>query len=262
MKLFTRTLTLLSALAAASMITGCPALLDDDDSTADDDDSTGDDAELDCGDGVDNDADGVTDCDDPDCAADAECAGPNYIWVAVRSRTATQADLDNNTPGPDVDAVELFNGLTSEFVVDTSITFVPGAAGAAGNVNDQPAKVAGIPDSNVGGGDCVLAEGDDGTFWSMGSGDENLGQEGWFIAQFAATDAIVEGDVITVYEVGAGGCDNVGAARDDEYEVYIGTDEVDDTDVNADSFDAAPWMSLGTTGQGGDVFEFTVPALD
>ena len=259
MSIFSRTTLALPVIASLLLASGCDFLPDDDDSAGDDDDSAGADTELDCADTLDNDADGLTDCDDPDCAADDACAGPDWIWVAVRSRTATQADIENNTPGPDIDAVELFNGVTSEFVDAASISFVQGEAAAAGNTNANAVRVSGIPDSFLDGGDCDLAEEPNGTFWSMGGGAVALGVEGFFVAMFENTTGIVSGDTITVYEVGAGGCANVGTARDDEYEVYIGTSDVDDLNLDIDSLDGAEFMSLGTTGAGGDTFTVTVP---
>ena len=259
MKLFSRATTLTLPLLAAMIWTsgvGCDGLLpDDDDSAGDDDDSAGTDTEFDS---VDNDADGLTDCDDPDCAADAECDGPTWVWVAVRSRTATQADIDSNTPGPDIDAVELFDGVNTVSLDANSVTFVQGGVGAAGNANDNAVRVAGAPDAGIG-GTCDLAEEPNGKFWSMGGGAIDLGIEGFFIGQFAATAEIVAGDRITVYEVGAAGCDNVDTVRDDDYEIYIGTSDVDDTAVNIDSFDGVNWVSLGRTGTNGNVKEVTVP---
>jgi hypothetical protein len=46
---------------------------DDPDCAADASCATG---ETACVDGRDDDGDGLTDCDDPDCAADASCTGP------------------------------------------------------------------------------------------------------------------------------------------------------------------------------------------
>ncbi|MCO4769307.1 MAG: hypothetical protein KDA24_04700 [Deltaproteobacteria bacterium] len=59
----------------------CAVTGDDDDATGDDDDSVGDDDDAtgaveSCGNGVDDDLDGLVDCDDSDCAADPACAAP------------------------------------------------------------------------------------------------------------------------------------------------------------------------------------------
>jgi hypothetical protein len=205
---------------------------------------------------VDNDDDGLIDCDDPDCATNDACTAAEYVWVVVRSRTATQADIDTNTPGPDIDAIELFDGAESFFIDINEINNVQGAAGAAGNNNADPLSIAGIPDGGIG-GDCDLAEDPNGKFWSMGSGLLSLGAEGFVVAKFEGVASFGAGAVITVYEVGARGCDNVGTARDDEYEIYVGTsDAVIDT---VDDFNTAAYLSLGLTGAGGDTHTVTVP---
>jgi hypothetical protein len=199
---------------------------------------------------------GTFDCDDPDCATNDACTAAEYVWVAVRSRTATQADIDTNTPGPDIDAIELFDGAESFFIDINEIYNVQGAAGTAGNNNAEPLSIAGIPDGGIG-GDCDLAEDPNGKFWSMGSGELSLGAEGFVVAKFEGVASFGAGAEITVYEIGAGGCDNVGTARDDEYEIYIGTSAaVIDT---VDEFDTAAYMSLGLTGAGGDTHTVTVP---
>jgi hypothetical protein len=261
MKIFTRAITLLLPLSAVLILSlgaDCVGGPTDDDDSSDDDDSAGDDTETDCDDGIDNDVDGVTDCDDPDCAADAACTGDTFAYVAVVSRTATQADIDINTPGPDIDAVELFNGLTSEYVDANSILAVPGEFGAAGNANDNVVRVSGSPDAGLG-GDCDLAEEPNGKFWSMGGGDAALGVTGFFVAKFDNTVEIVSGDEITVYELGPTDCDNVATARDDDYEIFVGTSDVDENDLDIDSFAGPEWTSLGTTGAGGNIRTVTVP---
>jgi len=58
---------------------------DDDSGSDDDDDGDDDDAttppppESECQDGLDNDSDGLTDCEDPDCAAVVECTWPTAL---------------------------------------------------------------------------------------------------------------------------------------------------------------------------------------
>jgi hypothetical protein len=79
-------------LLSGALIAGCPERNigggDDDDATddddaMDDDDATDDDddvqVETECDDGADNDADGLFDCGDPDCAAEEHCSWPTAI---------------------------------------------------------------------------------------------------------------------------------------------------------------------------------------
>jgi hypothetical protein len=129
---------------------------------------------------------------------------------------------------PEIDSVDddrAFDGadrvdqrLENRFVDLGSVLFVPGAF-SEGNANDNVARVAGAPDAFLDGGDCDLSEEPNGRFWSMGGGNTSLGVEGFFVGRFADTNAIVRGDIITVYEVGARDCSNIATARDDEYEI-------------------------------------------
>ena len=187
--------------------------------------------------------DGATDTYDLEFTCDV----PVYTWVAVRSRTLEPGDIDNNTPGPDIDAVLLANG-DGDFWAD-EVFFVQGAAGAAGNVNDDAEDVLGESDMWDPEPTCVLDDVASGNsrFWSMGGGDATLGEEGWLVVGFGPGVEITDGSAITVYELSADSCDNVATARDDEYEVYVGLSSVDpDLTLLAD-FDGDDWMSLGET---------------
>jgi hypothetical protein len=181
-----------------------------------------------------------------------------YTWVAVRSRTATMADVDTNTPGPDIDAVELQTVDSFHYAQD--LLFVQGDAGAAGNANDDATAAAGPSDAFEDDGSCVLDEAVPGpaAFWSMGAGDPALGIEGWMIATFGDGVSISAGDAITVYEVGADDCNNVGTLRDDEYEVYIGLSTVDPSAMGVSDLEGEGFMSLGTTGTDGGIHSFDV----
>ena len=92
-----RSLLLLLLIGSFTFVLGCPRpgggggddddAGDDDDSAGDDDDASGDDddattpppPETECQDGVDNDNDGLTDCEDDDCALVLECTWPTQI---------------------------------------------------------------------------------------------------------------------------------------------------------------------------------------
>jgi hypothetical protein len=54
--------------------------------------------ETDCTDGVDDDGDGLLDCDDPDCMADSSCAAYSYEVDCVEG-SSNEADLDDDGDG-------------------------------------------------------------------------------------------------------------------------------------------------------------------
>jgi hypothetical protein len=194
-----------------------------------------------------------------DCAPVAD----EYLWVAIRSRTTNPDDIDNNTPGPDVDAILLTDGAGGEHWANDWY-YVQGPSGDGGNVNDDPDDALGPSDAWTGGtpgeGDCELGDdaSGDSAFWSMGGGDPALGDEGWMIVALDGVDALAAGDVITVFEVGSVDCDNVDTPRDDVYEVYIGLASVDPGGVTVSAFDGAGWISLGESGEEGGIAEFDV----
>ena len=204
---------------------------------------------------------GATDTFDIDLNCDLEV----YNFVAIRSLTATVMDLDNtNTPGPDLDAIELTDGLDSYWIEGLEATQGDGGTVADGNVNMDWETAYGASDMYEADGiTCVLSDDDSGDarFWSMGSGDPTLGTVGWAIGKFEGAVSIEDGDEIWVYEVGSQDCDNLDVDRDDEYEVYIGLSSLDPTMMDLDDLEGAGMMSLGTTGDGGGIgiFDVVIP---
>ena len=79
------------------------------------------------------------------------------------------------------------------------------------------------------------------------------------IAAFDEDVVIDFGSVVGVYEVGAADCDNITAARDDEYEVILCQDGVDPEFATILDLEGDLCLSLGETGAGGGVFDFYVP---
>ncbi len=181
----------------------------------------------------------------------------DYVYVAVRSRTSTAADLDNNTPGPDIDAVEIFNLDGSSWA--TEIWATPGELGANGSVNEDPDAVLGEDDAFEANGDCILDDDTmDARFYSMGGGDPLLGDEGWLVVSFEDGVSVVDGDVVGVYEVGADDCANISTERDDEYEVYICNSDFDPDNATLLDLEGDTCVSLGETGTGGGITDFDV----
>ena len=204
--------------------------------------------------------DGITDTFDIDLNCEVEA----YTFVAVRSLTATIMDLDDtNTPGPDLDAIELFDGLDSYWIEGLAHVQGYGGTVADGNVNEDIETVYGESDMfEADGITCVLDDDSgDARFWSMGSGDDTLGVVGWTIGKFDGGVTIEDGDLIEVYEVGSQDCDNLNVDRDDEYEVFIGLSSLDPTTMTVSDLEGAGLMSLGTTGAGGgvEVFDVNMP---
>jgi len=82
--------------------TDCSGGGDDDDSQGDDD-SHGDDdtagGESNCSDGIDNDSDGLTDCDDPDCAQDDACGGSGDDDDTAAQEYDCSNDIDDDSDG-------------------------------------------------------------------------------------------------------------------------------------------------------------------
>lgn len=183
-----------------------------------------------------------------------------FNFVAIASRTATVMDLDTNTPGPDIDAIELFDGADSYWV--ESLLHVQGDAGTEGNVNDNQEQILGESDMFVDDIDfeCILDDEASGnaTFWSMGAGDDTLGVVGWAIGKFDGAITIESGDLITAYEVGSLDCSNLNVARDDEYEIFIGLSTLDPSTMTVSDLEGDGVISLGTTGAGGGVYDFDV----
>ena len=264
---------LLWMFAAASLSMGlmaCDVEEDEEGCTSDDDCAAMEICQADTMDGSGDEA-AASMCVAVECMADADCAtegdtcnmtsyecetpvaDPDFVYVAVVSTTDNATDLDDtNTPGPDIDAIELVSGGESFFAdfVEASNT---GAGGNEdGNVNGA---VASILDANdaipTDGGDCDLAEGQG--FWSAGDAD------GFAVITFTGSRALADGDSITVWELDDAACDNVGTVRHDGYEVYVGTTDVvvDDiaasTDIGGDN-----WLSLGASGANGGVSDFSV----
>ena len=161
-------------------------------------------------------------CEGDVCVAEAMAMDP-YLFVAVVS-TATGADaVDNNTPGPDIDAIQLIKGGINNFATAVE-SFGAGAVGADGNVNNDAALVVGPNDAIPavdGSADCNLAEVGDtnpsAQFHSLG------GDGGYVVVSFATGIEVENGDTINIWELADTTCNNVDRVRPDSYNVFIGT---------------------------------------
>lgn len=197
-------------------------------------------------------------CNDANaCVADAT-ATVTYPYVAVVSETSNDDDLNGtNTPGPDIDAIEIISGGTSSFatLVSKSNQGAGGDDDNDGNVNEDVNVITGandaIPDTA---GDCNLSEDTEGgEFWSMGD------ETGFAVVTFA--QPIVDGDTIRVWELDDTLCDNVGTTRADRYGISVGNSNVDlalitaSTNISGDN-----WLSQGSSSANGGKTEVTFAA--
>ncbi len=152
-----------AALATLLLLCGCDpaATLNDDDTMGDDDDVTaeieGDEA-GECDDGVDNDQDGFTDCDDPGCEAATACTGDDDDATSDDDDDATSDDDDDATSDDDDDA-------TSDDDDDATSDDDDDATG------DDDDDATADDDDTTGDDDDSTGTDDDGDGWTVQAGD-------------------------------------------------------------------------------------------
>lgn len=192
-------------------------------------------------------------CEDGVCVPEAEM--DPYLYVAVVSTASGDDALDTNTPGPDIDAVQLIKGGTDNFATAVE-SFAAGEVGFEGNVNDDVALVVGPNDAIPavdGSEDCNFAEvGDGAEFHSMG------GAGGYFVVSFGGGLEVADGDTINVWEIASTSCANVGTVRPDSYNVFIGTVAALDATTSAADISAENgWSLVGASAATGGIFSMT-----
>jgi hypothetical protein len=202
-----------------------------------------------------------SECESGICEGDvcvAEPAMDPYLFVAVVS-TATGADaIDNNTPGPDIDAIQLVKGGNDNFATAVE-SFGAGAVGADGNVNDDASLVVGPNDAIPavdGSEDCNLAEVGDtdpsAQFHSLG------GDGGYVVVSFATGIEVEDGNTINVWELADTTCNNVDRVRPDSYNVFIGTQAaLDATTTAADISAENGWALVTASSTNGGIVSVT-----
>lgn len=266
-------LSILTSLAAASLLAGCD--IAEDTCTTNADCAAGETCQIAEASGDSNicvaaegsgsgsgSGSGATCTTDPSiCTADQQCddgacVAIVYQHVAIVSRAVEDTANHGNTPGPDLDAVAVKSGGVSSFAASVAKVIQGRASDPEGNVNAASSAITGANDAmtDTSGGTCDLAEGQG--FFSLGYGDAPQG-----IIIVAMPNAIVDGDSIVVYEVGSTYCSNVTRQREDSFDVYVGP-------LNADVAAITDLTTL--TGQGfklagsqtaqtGGIFEFAAP---
>lgn len=264
-------LSILTSLAAVSLLSGCD--IAEDTCSTDADCAEGETCQIAEGSADENicvagegsgsgSGSGATCTTDPSlCTADQQCddgacVAIVYQHVAIVSRAVENADNHGNTPGPDLDAVAVKSGGVSSFAASVAKVIQGRASDPEGNVNAASSAITGANDAmtDTTGGTCDLAEGQG--FFSLGYGDAPQG-----IIILAMPNAIVDGDSIAVYELGNGFCSNVSVVREDSFEVYVGP-------LNADVAAITDLTTLigqgfklagSQTAQNGGIFEFAAP---
>lgn len=262
-------LSILTSLAAVSLLTGCD--IAEDSCTTDADCDTGETCKIAEASGDSNvcvaaegsgSGSGATCTTDASlCTADQQCDNGAcvtivYQHVAIVSRAVENTSNHGNTPGPDIDAVAIKSGGVSSFAASVAKVISGRASDPEGNVNAVSSAITGPNDAmtDTTGGQCSLAEGQG--FFSLGYGDAPQG-----IVVLAMPNAIAAGDSVAVYELGNGFCSNVSVVREDSFEVYVGP-------LNADLAAITDLTSLvgqgfklagSQTAQNGGIFEFAAP---
>lgn len=187
---------------------------------------------------------------------DGACVAIVYQHVAIVSRAVENANNHGNTPGPDLDAVAVKSGGVSSFAASVAKVIQGRASDPEGNVNAVSSAITGANDAmtDTTGGQCSLAEG--AGFFSLGYGDAPQG-----IIILAMPNAIAAGDSVAVYEVGNGFCANVSVVREDSFEVYVGPLVVDLAAItDRTSLIGQGFKLAGSqTAQNGGIFEFAAP---
>ncbi len=190
----------------------------------------------------------VTCATDPTiCTADQQCDDgvcASFVYIALVSR-GEETPNETNTPGPDIDAIAVLKGNVPSFATEV-VKFVPGPELSAGNDNSDQSKLLGPNDamSDTSGDKCDL----DGLANADDSGEPNgraddsvatftsLGFQGGFVIVRMPV-SIADGDVISVYELGNLWCDNISRDRADSFDIYVGLSSVDvDTITSAADF--------------------------
>ncbi len=179
------------------------------------------------------------------CVAEPEVRQITYVAVVSRSE-----DVEGGNPGPDIDAIGFFHGgvYTVAEVVEASM--LGWDDGDYELTRTRPGAVL-AKDVQRDDGSCNLDDWEPGRpdYFSMG------GEGGFVVVSFGVGAEIVDRDVIEVIEIGQGYCWNVGVARDDIYEVYVGLGTLDLGSIaSADDITFGDWCLIGASSGGGGVF--------
>lgn len=189
-----------------------------------------------------------------DAGADADAGEtPGFSALGIVSITAAGNDIETDTPGPDIDAIQIIRDgepVYAAAILGSSV----GLVGAEGNDNDDENAILGPNDaipSPDGSLDCDLTEADEGgAFFSLG------GEGGYLMVSFVFS--LEPGDEIRVFELDQSTCANVSTVREDAYAVYLGSVELAGFVGEADDIDEEDgWTAIGVSS--GGLFDAVVP---
>lgn len=208
----------------------------------------------------------LTECADAtDCVADGQCDDIDgvgvcsvvtetpYMYVAVVSSSTGTDALDNQNPGPDIDAIALSTG-GAETLASEVVSFQEGAEGD--EANTRPLSThnnAVLAKDTVTGGVCDL----DAQPGYVALGDNT----GYIVVGFGRE--LAAGDQVVVYEVDSNYCADAATERPDTYEVYATTDASVAMTPGTAADIRANWCLVGTSGANGGVLNaaFTCDAM-
>lgn len=187
-------------------------------------------------------------CDIVDMEEGGECVSPggaDFIYLAIVSTADGSDALDNQNPGPDIDAITVMRGGVESAPIELT-TFRDGQTGE--DANARPLSThwnALFERDTVVGGVCDL---------DAQPGYVSLGGSTGFVAM-QMPFALEAGDQIIVYEVDSNYCSDAAVERPDTYEVYA-TDGVfgPNTPDTADDIRQL-WCFVGASGGTGGVLE-------
>jgi hypothetical protein len=186
-------------------------------------------------------------CEIPDGASVGSCP-PVWTWLAVVSTAAGDESLASDTPGPDIDAVELVQQSTVSWATSV-LAAAEGSVTGGRALTGVPENVLAAPDDfTTPGGDCAL---DDAlTTFAMG------GAGGFVVVSFDGAASIEEGASVRVIELASGpfGCGNIATERPDSFEVYLGRGDAPGTASEI----TGTWCRIGVSSRLGGVAEFIV----
>ena len=271
-------LSILTSLAAVSLLTGCDIAEETCATDADCDTAAGEvcanidettsegtcEAPADGSGSGSGSGSGDTCATDEDCAAgeqcdDSACGAIVYQHVAIVSRAVEDLTKINKTPGPDLDAVAIESGGVSSFAASAPVLIFGRASDGNANENARKNDILGPNDvlTDTSGAICLDADGQS-EFMSLGFGDAPQG-----IVVLAMPNPIAPTDSVAVYEVGNVYCNDVTAVRDDSFDVYVGpVDANPDAITDLDTLLGQGFIKIGSqTAQTGGIFKFSASPI-
>jgi hypothetical protein len=270
-------LSILTSLAAVSLLTGCDIAEETCTTNADCDTAAGEIcANIDAttlegtceapadgsGSGSGSGADCSTDasiCTDGQQCDGTQCVTITYNLIAIVSTATDSVGTPNNTPGPDIDAIAIEKGGVPTFADSVKKVINGGFTSSQPNANLDSSKVLGNTDVLFDTSGIVCDVSDTAGYFSLGYGSQ---PQGIIVVGFPTNFG--SGDVAKIYEVGATWCvrDNGDSLplRDDSFEVYYGPSNADTGAITdrASLLGQGFKLAGGSESQEGGIFPVTI----